>query len=74
MFKDANLSIFERSFHVIRLLKFFLLLITIENERLKRIHMIYLGIKHGLTRVSGKLNLVTCRCEEIPSTLFDPNN
>lgn len=74
MFKDGNLTILERTFHIIRLIQIFLILITIENEKLNRFQMIYLGIKHGLMRVSGKFNPETGKCEVIPPTLYDPNN
>lgn len=74
MIKDCNLTLFEHLFHIYRLLRIFLLSFLFETDKINRIKFSYLGIIHGLKRISGKLNPESGECQLIPSTSFDPLN
>jgi rhamnosyltransferase len=72
MLRDVPMPIPWRVHFVIRLLQFAGYFLMLGDQRLLRLDHMWLGIKHGMRRVSGRLDTATRLCESISATELDP--
>jgi rhamnosyltransferase len=72
MLRDVPMPIPWRMHFVIRLLQFAGYFLMLGDQRKLRLAHMWLGIKHGMRRVSGRLDTATRLCETISATELDP--
>ena len=72
MLHDVDMSIIWRFFLLGRLLQFASYFLIFASGRRERLSYMLLGIRHGLSRISGRLDPKTFQCSPIPKTAFDP--
>ena len=72
MLRDVSMSTPWRIRSVFRLLPLAIYFLVLAPERRSRLVCMLLGLYHGLRGVGGRLDQVTGRCTEIPSTRLDP--
>jgi rhamnosyltransferase len=72
MLRDVRMPVGWRVHFVIRLLQFAGYFLMLGDQRKQRMAHMWLGIKHGLRRVSGRLDTSTRDCEAISATELDP--
>ena len=70
---DVRLTILWRIHLLWRLVKFAFYFLTFTPNRLERLKNMSLGIFHGMSGISGKLNVETKKCIEVHKTSLDPN-
>lgn len=69
---DVKISIIWQLFLLFRLAQFAGYFLIFSSERHQRFTYMLLGIRHGLKRISGRLDTNTFQCTPIPKTVFDP--
>jgi rhamnosyltransferase len=72
MLRDVPMPITWRVHFVIRLLQFAGYFLMLGDQRRQRLAHMWLGIRHGMRRVSGRLDTATRLCEAISATELDP--
>jgi rhamnosyltransferase len=72
MLRDTKIPILWASFLSLRLLQFAAYFLIFAGDRSMRLKAMLLGLKHGLLRIDGKVNLETGICTPIPKTHLDP--
>jgi rhamnosyltransferase len=72
MLRDVPMPIPWRLHFVIRLLQFAGYFLMLGDQRKLRLAHMCLGIRHGIRRVSGRLDTATSLCEAISATELDP--
>ena len=72
MLRDVPMPLTWRLHLVIRLLQFAGYFLTLGDQRGQRLRHMWLGIRHGLGRVSGRLDTVTRLCQAVAQTELDP--
>lgn len=72
MLRDVPMPVTWRVHLVIRLLQFAVYFLMLGDERKLRLTHMWLGICHGMRRVSGRLDTATHLCEAISVTELDP--
>lgn len=72
MLRDVPMPIAWRLHFLIRLLQFAGYFLMLGDQRGQRLAHMWLGIGHGLRRVSGRLDSATRLCESISATELDP--
>lgn len=72
MLRDVRMPIAWRLHFVIRLLQFAGYFLTLGDRRRERLAHMWLGIRHGLQRVSGRLVAGTRLCDPVGATELDP--
>jgi len=72
MLRDVPMPITWRLHFLIRLLEFAGYFLMFGDQRGQRLAHMWLGIQHGLRRVSGRLDTTTRLCEAISATELDP--
>lgn len=73
LFRDVKTTLLWRFYLIWRLMQFLIYFLIFSSQRLHRLYLILLGIKHGLLGVSGKLDVKTSKCTLIPISDIDPN-
>ena len=72
MCRDVKISVVWQLYLILRLFKFLIYFLTFTSQRVQRFHYMMLGIAHGLRSISGKLDLKTSHCTQIPKSNLDP--
>jgi rhamnosyltransferase len=72
MLRDVPMPITWRLHLVIRMLQFAGYFLMLGDQRRQRLRHMWLGVRHGLGRVSGRLDTVTRLCEAVAQTELDP--
>lgn len=72
IFRDVKLSILWQLHLTLRLFKFFVYFLVFAPLRVSRLNLMVLGIIHGLRGKSGRLDLKTGMCTNIPKSDLDP--
>jgi rhamnosyltransferase len=72
MLRDVPMPVTWRLHFLIRLLQFAGYFLMLGDHRRQRLAHMWLGIRHGLRRVSGRLDTATRLCEAISATELDP--
>jgi len=72
MLRDVPMPITWRLHFLIRLLQFAGYFLMLGDQRGQRLAHMWLGIRHGWRRVSGRLDTATRLCEAISATELDP--
>jgi rhamnosyltransferase len=72
MQRDTAISVHWRFHQLLRLARFAAYYLLLGDLRMQRVRYMWLGIRHGLGRVSGRLVAGTTMCEAIPVTPLDP--
>ena len=72
MLGDVEIGPIWRLFFIYRLFQYLIFFMLFSQARLPRLRLMFLGISHGLRRISGRLDPNTGRCTPIPKTKFDP--
>jgi rhamnosyltransferase len=72
MLRDVPMPIAWRVHLVMRLLQFAAYFLMLGDHRRQRLAHMWLGIRHGMQRVSGRLDTATQLCEAISATELDP--
>lgn len=70
--RDVQMSLIWQLYLIFRLFKFSIYFLTFTSQRVQRFHYMVLGIAHGLRGISGKLDLKTRHCTQIPKSNLDP--
>lgn len=73
LFRDVKTTLLWRFYLIWRLVQFLTYFLIFSSQRLYRLYLMLLGIKHGLLGVSGKLDLKTSKCTLITISDIDPN-
>jgi rhamnosyltransferase len=66
MLRDIKIPLIWQLYFLWRLVQFFCYFILFSSHRLRRLHLMMLGLWHGVLGVSGKLDLETLRFTFIP--------
>jgi rhamnosyltransferase len=72
MLRDVPMPVTWRVHLVIRLLQFAGYFLMLGDQRRQRMAHMWLGIRHGLRRVSGRLDTATRLCDSVGVTDLDP--
>ena len=71
MFRDVKMSIFWQLYLLWRLIQFSSYFLIFVNQRSQRFYCMTLGIVHGVRGISGKFDLKTGQCTQIPESDLD---
>ncbi len=55
-----------------RLIQFMIYFLIFTSNRKARLKFMLVGLKHGILKIGGRLDLATCICTPIPKTSLDP--
>lgn len=72
MCRDVEMSVIWRLHLIFRLVKFSSYFLIFTHQRAQRFYCMALGILHGFRGVSGKVDLKTGQCTQIPKSDLDP--
>ncbi len=72
MLRDVAMPTMWRIHFVVRLVKFAAYFLTVGDRRTERFAHMWLGVRHGLAGVSGRLIAGSHTCEPMPITELDP--
>jgi rhamnosyltransferase len=72
MLRDVPMSLVWRVHFLMRLVKFAGYFLTLGDHRLQRLRHMWLGVRHGLRHVSGRLRPGTNACEALTVNELDP--
>jgi rhamnosyltransferase len=72
MHRDTAISVHWRCYQLLRLAQFAAYYLVLGDLRRQRLRFMWLGLRHGLGRVSGHLVAGTTACTAIPATPLDP--
>jgi rhamnosyltransferase len=72
MLRDVPMPVTWRVHFVLRLLQFAGYFLMLGDQRKQRLMHMWLGVRHGMRRVSGRLDTATRACEAISATELDP--
>lgn len=71
MIGDVSMSWIWRGYLIWRLVMFAGYFLTFSSDRWLRLKRMSLGLIHGLRRRSGRFDIATGRCHQLPETLFE---
>jgi len=72
MLQDVKMPFLWQCFNLFRLFPFAVYFLVFTKNRLSRARAMLLGLKHGFSRIDGKINLEKGTCTPIPKTTLDP--
>lgn len=69
MLRDVKIPVFWRVFLILRLFQFTIYFLLFAENRIPRCKLMSMGLVHGIKGISGKLDLETMKCSEMPTVL-----
>lgn len=72
MLNDVEMTFFWKLHLISRLCQFAGYFLIFSGDRVKRFNFMFLGIKHGVMNIRGKLDVDSGKCIVLPRTALDP--